>query len=521
MKTKNQTVIATLVVSIAIATMVVPQVASAAWWNPLTWFQKSTVVPQVQVQTTMQVSVNASSTTPSDRLTQIQARAKEIDNEIMALFTVTNKATEDKNTDEFSVAFAKIQSLRSEKNVLQKEYTQLLADRTKTQVIGSQNQVEDIYNKYCVTPPSIAYKNTDYSDAYMKQLGDMPYADLENGILEGTYKDAKLPEALYYLGFKLTQAGQMDDSIRLYRCAAENYYDIQAMYRMASIYKSGTDELVKAIPNTVVKNRIAVDYNQAYYWIVSLIYSAKQEKTNFLDTSTQRGWNSIAMLDDLQNTSKVTGDMNNIEADVIKFIAKRYPSVSNLKESVGAHSLGGASSSTSKATSTKAIPVSASTSTPTGISIPISTSVLDSKPFVDTKNGYSITLPKGWKKTDSTTVGTLSHFVSDQDPKDLIDVAVGYTAAKSVQEFADTFIGLISKVAPDYSLIKNKKIIVSGLDAINFSFSYSDKGTPAVVSVIFIVKNNMPYNITARISKSNWEKMKSVIDSSLSTFKFN
>ena len=207
-------------------------------------------------------------------------------------------------------------------------------------VVEAVSLTDLVFNKYCVTPPTINYKNTDYSDAYIKSLGNMDTIDFENTLNNSKVSGAQLPEALYYFGFKLTQKGLVDDSLRMYKCAAENYYDIQAMYRMASVYDSGTDSIQKQLPNAYIGNKIAVDYNKAYYWLVALIYSAKQEKTNFLDTNTQRGWNTIAMLDDIQNTHKITGDIKKIETDAIKFVAKRYPNVTTAQGSVGAHGLG-------------------------------------------------------------------------------------------------------------------------------------------------------------------------------------
>ena len=181
----------------------------------------------------------------------------------------------------------------------------------------------------------------------------MELIDIENVLTDGSIKYAQLPEALYYFGFKLTQLGRVDESLKIYKCASENYYDIQAMYRMASLYYSGTDSIQEQLPNAYIGNKIAVDYNKAYYWLVALIYSAKQEKTNFLDTNTQRGWNTIAMLDDIQNTHKITGDMNKIEANAIKFVTKRYPNVSTAQGIVGAHGLGVSLASSTTLTSPK------------------------------------------------------------------------------------------------------------------------------------------------------------------------
>jgi hypothetical protein len=204
----------------------------------------------------------------------------------------------------------------------------------------SDSQIEQLYSKYCNAAPMISYKNTDYSADLIAALGKASIGDLTTSLMSDKYTAPQIPEALYYVGFKLTQASNVDDSLRFYKCAAEKYYDMQAMYRMASIYKSGTDGLKSQLPNAVINSPISVDYKQSYFWISSLIYAGTVEKTSFLDTSTTRGWNSIALLDDLQNTGKLSSDdMLSIENDVRTFMGKRYPQILNSDSRVINHKL--------------------------------------------------------------------------------------------------------------------------------------------------------------------------------------
>ena len=71
-----------------------------------------------------------------------------------------------------------------------------------------------------------------------------------------------------------------------------------------------------------------------------MFYVEFAEKTGKLSTATQLGWNATAMLDDLQNTGKLTStEMTDIENSVRTFIGKRYPEVLNNDNRLINHSM--------------------------------------------------------------------------------------------------------------------------------------------------------------------------------------
>ena len=122
--------------------------------------------------------------------------------------------------------------------------------------------------------------------------------------------------------------------------AAEKYYDMIAMYRMARLYTSGTDSIKEQFPDAIITNEIKPDFQKACFWIVSLINAEIAEKTGMLSSDTQLGWNSTAILDDLQNTGKLLDkEMVDIENSVREFIGKRYPEVLNDDNRVIYHKL--------------------------------------------------------------------------------------------------------------------------------------------------------------------------------------
>lgn len=207
-------------------------------------------------------------------------------------------------------------------------------------VVGGDDKMESIYKKFCSAPIKINYKKTDYSSELIKKLAELKIDGLINNLASNVYSDNQIPQALQYLGLRLMQDKKIDDSIKIYQCAAEKYYDIVSMYRMARLYKAGTDSIKKQIPDAVITNEIKPDFQKSYFWIASLIYVELAEKTGMLSSGTQFGWNSIAMLDDLQNTGKLSDkEMVDIENSVREFIGKRYPEVLNSDSRVIKHKL--------------------------------------------------------------------------------------------------------------------------------------------------------------------------------------
>jgi len=186
--------------------------------------------------------------------------------------------------------------------------------------------LNSVYTKYCSS--GISSTKSDYSQNFIKELTDTDLSSIISKLAENKYLPAQIPMALYYVGFKNLQTGNFDEFLRFNQCTAEKYYNMIAMYRMASLYKHGTSAIREQIPNLTTTTEITPDFSKAYHWIASLMYMEQAEKTGLLNTDTQFGWNAIAMLDDLQNTGKLSSDeMTRIEDGVKAFVGKRYPEV--------------------------------------------------------------------------------------------------------------------------------------------------------------------------------------------------
>lgn len=201
------------------------------------------------------------------------------------------------------------------------------------------NKIDIIYKKY-YSNPKIDYKKTDYSDKFMQELGKSNIKTLINNLTNNAYPANQVPEALQCLGLKLLQGNRGDDAIKIYQCAAEKHFDMFSMYRLAQAYFYGTESFKKRFPELVIKNDIKIDYKKSYYWLVSIFYVEMAEQTGLVSPENQFGWNTIAILDDLQNSKKLSDqEMISIENQVREFIGKRYPDILKSDQRVYYHKI--------------------------------------------------------------------------------------------------------------------------------------------------------------------------------------
>ena len=458
-------------------------------------FNDKKVATTTPVQTTTIIDNNTSS---KNRLTGINTRLSEIDKEYIKLANeIGNTKTSIRN--EGTSTLQSMDKLSAERRSLEKDYVQLEADKTITESNGiSDEKIKKVFDKYCNITPVINYTNTDYSVSFSGSLGGLAFNELVDKLINGKYLDNQIPEALYYVGFKLLQANNIDDSFTFYRCAAEKYYDMQAMYRLASVYEHGTDSIKEQLPKAVIKKNIAPDYKQSYYWISSLILIGTVEKTILLDTSTQRGWNSIAILDTLQNTGKLTKkEMIEIEGRAREFVYKRYPAISRNDGSLYSHSMGAIEEGLSKLK----------------VDSGVSNVVLDSQLYTDTKNGFSIIPPRGYKKDTSRG----DSLVAFSNSNGVMDINVD-PVSDDLGTYVDSYVSVFMKGYPDFNLISKKETTLSGKSAYKISGTFTFDSNKFVLTA-FAVKSNKNYFIEVQSSGSTWGTDEDNINSSLLSFK--
>jgi len=190
----------------------------------------------------------------------------------------------------------------------------------------SNEEVKKVYQMYCAEDVSPVFPDkNDTSKELIKKLGDASMTDLTSNLLGKKYSNSEIPTALHYMGFKLmSQDKFFDDSVRFYYCASSKYYDQFSMYRMAQVYKNGSDMFSKQVPGIIIEKKLEVDMPRAFFWVSASLYLEIMTKSGILDPSTsQIGWNTIAMLDDMQNRHD-DFDQKGAGDEAVKFVIKRY-----------------------------------------------------------------------------------------------------------------------------------------------------------------------------------------------------
>ncbi|MBM3260847.1 hypothetical protein FJY93_00315 [Candidatus Kaiserbacteria bacterium] len=260
------------------------------------------------------------------KLSQIEAEIQSLNNRLSSI--------SDTNVD----ASLRLQIQRED---LLSQYDQLTASITKQQVgTVSASMQSSIYKAYCGTSTRIAGVDGLPAQSFNETLSKTDFNTLTCNLSKKTYQGAQVPVALYYMGFKLFQADRFDDSFAFYSCAAHTYFHLTAIYRVAQVYLYGSDDLREDNASLVIKKPILQDKKKAYFWIAVLFHTESAQNTGMLDTATTMGWNSVGMLDTLQQDQTLSdNDLLQIEQEARAFVGKKYPSVLSSKSSLYNHSM--------------------------------------------------------------------------------------------------------------------------------------------------------------------------------------
>lgn len=294
--------------------------------NPLSFFSQKNISP---------VACSANETT-ADK--EEGKQRSDLENQIRILSAAIASSTPQDDTHTTLQMYSQLDELQG-------KYNELTAEIIKRQVASTSAElIASVYTAYCSPQVAVstAEQSTSTARSLSEQLSQTSFGALACNLENKTYNDSQLPIALLYMGSKLAQAVQFNDSVNFYKCAAEKYYNLTSMYSVAQVYKYGSAELQKSFPDIVVKTEIKPDLKEAYYWITALIHTESAQKTGILDIATQTGWNIIAMLDSLQQDQSLTDDdLRTEEEKAVTFVGKRYPEILETQSSVYDHSLRG------------------------------------------------------------------------------------------------------------------------------------------------------------------------------------
>mgnify|MGYP001596580649 CR=1 FL=1 len=215
---------------------------------------------------------------------------------------------------------------RADIDILINEYEENAMKLAKSQAAAVQPELlASVYKKYCSRAP-IDTGSIDSSAELSQEFTATSLGTLACNLATSSYPHAQLAGAIHYVGFKLTQADELDKSIAMYECAASKYFDLASMYRMAEVYAYGTDSLQSQAPSSQARYPIPQSLSEAYFWIASLAHAEMVMQTGILDTSTDLGWNIVSLLDGLQNDDSLSDEqLLNEEARAVRLVAERFP----------------------------------------------------------------------------------------------------------------------------------------------------------------------------------------------------
>lgn len=165
----------------------------------------------------------------------------------------------------------------------------------------------------------------------------------------------------------------------------------------------------------------------------------------------------------------------------------------------------------------------------------VSANTLSEQAYSDTKHGFKINPPKGWRVDTSGQDGKdlvlFSNFVTDQNGTDVlhsyIDVVSESLQGYSLNDYMNDGKSILSKSQENYKLIEDRSVVVNGLQSriLEGSFEYkqgqSQDGLRFRELRLVTAKGGQVYAVIGVINESVLDQYKNLIESSLLTFNLN
>lgn len=150
---------------------------------------------------------------------------------------------------------------------------------------------------------------------------------------------------------------------------------------------------------------------------------------------------------------------------------------------------------------------------------------LNPEPFIDSKLGFSISYPEGWKAKSETTNATL-YKPSDTKGSDKADALVSIVTG-NLGELKDTKLPTIADLHKVYikkqfsgvEFTGEQEIKVNGQDGYELEFTGSVSGENMRARYIVIKGEKSLYAIIGMANAGMWNDLKAAIDASIQTFK--
>ena len=147
-------------------------------------------------------------------------------------------------------------------------------------------------------------------------------------------------------------------------------------------------------------------------------------------------------------------------------------------------------------------------------------------PYSDSMNGFEIRPPSGWTVDQSGLLGTKVIFYSTTP--DLhgktpfsasINVLTGPAQDSTLEEIVGPSREQVAQILTDFTLLEETSLIVNGLEAHIFEYTYSLGVFPLRVMQMLVVYEDSVYAITTGSLEAAWDKYEGVFEASLGSFR--
>lgn len=152
---------------------------------------------------------------------------------------------------------------------------------------------------------------------------------------------------------------------------------------------------------------------------------------------------------------------------------------------------------------------------------------LNSESYTDSKNGFSISYPEGWKvreQTDNVTMYKPSESKGTDQADALIGVVAGGLGESKdlkLASIADFHKTLLKKQFSNTEFISEKEIKVNGQDAYELEFTGEVRSEKMHGRYILIKGDKYLFAIVGTANSGLWDSEKDDIDASIQTFKIS
>ncbi len=171
------------------------------------------------------------------------------------------------------------------------------------------------------------------------------------------------------------------------------------------------------------------------------------------------------------------------------------------------------------------------TNAPASVASPVNTVAnatpdpnLESKSYVNAKEGFTINAPKGWQADESGKFGSVVIFSNPKIDKDVdafdanINIVVESAQGLGLGDYVASGKQLVNKLFNNYTSTQDQKLTINGMDLEIIGGTYVKGALKLRNLQLIAVKNGKAYKVTATVLDSTFASYKSVVESSLLTF---